>query len=262
MTNQTRRRCRTILPEGIQCTRQALSGHERCYPHGRAHRRSQVPASQMACDIPLLDTHAAIQQVCTDITRGLFAGTLDPAVARVVISSLRIATATLPRPVSPRSTKKTGKEAAEPLQPVTEIVTSPEGEELAPSDEWNIPEEKKERPWSLSEYLFRAMHPEKANEPLPEEGYMNPEKPSTDTLRVNPDDPDSLNWVPTAESATDHASGHPGTAHSVVPNQPPALQKPQPGIIKELSAAAEHHQIWTPGVRLNGGGCLSANRDP
>ena len=244
MTAETRQRCRTIEPSGYQCSSAALSGHEQCFVHGRDHRRRlSLQSSPAPIEIPLLDNPAAIQIVTSDICRALLAGTIDHATVRLLLAALRVASQTLPRPVAIKASSKKGKDLTEQRQPVTEIVTTPEGEELAPPTAWNLPEEKKERPWSLSEYLYRSMHPESAAEPLPKEGYIDPGQSSTITsgdYRAvhNASEPSA---PPATE--TEYSSAHPKMTGDAVAGEADRGRKPQPGIIKELSAIAADHRI-------------------
>jgi hypothetical protein len=79
----------------------------------------------------MLDNHAAVQVVCTDVARALAAGTLDIHIARQIGITVGIALRTLPRPAVPEAGSKKEESAAAP-EPVAEIILTPEGEEIAP----------------------------------------------------------------------------------------------------------------------------------
>ncbi len=214
-------RCRTVRPGGRRCEKAALGGNDRCHTHERDRlHRGDVINAPAVIEISLLDNHAAIQAGFTDVSRALLAGTLDHATARLLIAIFRGASQTLLRPVA----SKASKEISEPLEPVTEIITTPEGEELAPPMPWNTAEVKKERAWSLSEFLYRSIHPEKADEPLPDEPGIATEETLTITSR------DVLNAA-NAMALSEHRDAPPQSQR-----KPP---QPQPGIIPELSAVTE-----------------------
>jgi hypothetical protein len=171
--SEMRRRCRTLRPSGYQCEAPALRGGDRCFAHKRDRQRRTAPA---ALEIPLLDSHAAIQAAATDIARAVAAGTLDLNAARILNATLRVASQTLPRP-SARSRKDDA--AAQPAsEPVSEVVLTPEGEEMAPESIYQEQEVKRERTWSFAEYLYRTLHPDRRNAALPEEGYESVEESS------------------------------------------------------------------------------------
>jgi hypothetical protein len=222
-TAETLQRCRTIRPSGHQCQNAALSGHDQCFIHGRDRRRLRnVRYSPAVIEIPLLDNCAAIQIVCTDVARALAAGTIDHATARFIVSTVRVAAQCLPRPAAPKASSKAGKESAEPPEPVAAIVTTAEGEELAPPTPYAVrgeKEEKKEAPWSLSRFLYHQMRPEKANAPLPPEGYI---------------DPHDANVIPSGDETNLAPRPEPGRQKAAEHNKPKPA--PQPGILPELTA--------------------------
>ena len=276
------RRCRSIGPHGRQCPDPALRDGFFCYTHRRDRTRaSALCAAPAIIEVPLLDSHAAIQSVATEVARALAAGTIDAAAVRGYQSMLAIALRTLPRPTSrAASSAKAGAAAEAPKSggapsptagsrssatrsavpgsgrasstpaettndaPLTEIVITPEGEELAPDIPYHAPEAKKERVWSFAEYLYRTAHPERAHEPLPEEGYIDPEKGSSipDPNAAQPAAPASAEAVsgnaisrnPVSEDTASTTSHH-------TPPQPEAASpthQPIAGILPELQAVA------------------------
>ncbi|MBB6144042.1 hypothetical protein HNQ77_001994 [Silvibacterium bohemicum] len=178
MTNpsqsKVRRRCRALRPSGYQCEAPALRGGDHCFAHDRDRRRRTAPA---ALEIPLLDSHAAIQTAATDIARAVAAGTLDLNAARILNATLRVAAQTLPR-ASSRTRSKEDSAAQPASEPVSEIVLSPEGEEMAPETPYQEQEVKQERTWSFAEYLYRTLHPDSPDAALPEAGYESPDENS------------------------------------------------------------------------------------
>jgi hypothetical protein len=103
MTTEIRQRCRTIQPSGHQWQSAALSGHDHCFFHGRDSRRLRnVKYSPAIIEVPLLDNHAVIQVVVTDLARGLAAGILDLNIARQIAAILAVALRNLPRSAASR----------------------------------------------------------------------------------------------------------------------------------------------------------------
>jgi hypothetical protein len=239
-TTEIRQRCRTVRPDGHQCPDAALSGHEQCYPHGRDRRRLRnIRYAPAVIEIPLLDNRAAIQVVCTDVARAIAAGTIDFVAARLINASLRVAAQTLPRPTAPRAASQKEQQRAPEL--LAEIVVTPEGEELAPPTPYRGPEEKeekKERVWSFSEYLYRNAYPERAAEPLPEEGYIDPGKgpiiPTTGRLEVNNPEPAKPHQPEADPSSTVNTGGINSEGRKPEVEQQQAV----PGILPELEAVA------------------------
>jgi len=221
-TTQPRQRCRHLQPSGHQCPSAALNGHRDCYVHGSDRRRrgnvSQAPA---VIEIPLLDNRAAIQAVCTDLARALAAGTIDLKIAHEIGVLVRLALATLPPLPRPRARKD---DPSADSEAVAEVILTPEGEEIAPEAPYTSPEDTKEPEWSFAEYLYRKTYPEKASEPLPPEGYVDPEKGSI----IPPSQPQH----------EPHTNGGnmSGEAEITGPAQPG--QQPKPGILPELNAVA------------------------
>ena len=220
---ETRQRCRTIRPSGHQCPSAALRGHEHCFFHGRDRRRLRnVRYSPAIIEIPILDNYAAVQVVCTDVARALAAGTIDIHIARQIDITVGIALRTLPRPAVPEAGSKKEESAAAAPEPVAEIILTPEGEEIAPVTPYDEANGKPKRVWSFAEFLYRKAFPEHDGEPLPESGYVDPEKGSA--LSPGPE--------PHPESAQ---------PHSILPapyENPPSIHQPKPGILPDLQASA------------------------
>jgi hypothetical protein len=225
---ETRQRCRTLRPSGHQCRAAALRGHDHCFFHGRDSRRLRnVKYSPAVIEIPLLDNHAAIQVVCTDVARALAAGTLDINIARQIGVTVGIALRTLPRLAAPATGSK--KEESAAPEPVAEIVLTPEGEEIAPETEYHGSNGRQERVWSLSEYLYRKAFPRQAGEPLPEEGYIDPAKGSILPSQPQPGEPDPLHLQPLKRIQPNPPSPAPD-------RNPESSHQPTPGILPELQA--------------------------
>jgi len=88
--------CRAIKTDGHRCRGLALDGLHLCYHH--FHHRHPALADKDHISVPLLEDHASIQLVMTQIVHGLFAHTLDPVRARTAIWAAQVAAYTLPRP--------------------------------------------------------------------------------------------------------------------------------------------------------------------
>ena len=251
-TAEVRLRCRHLQPSGHKCPSPALSGHPHCYIHGSDRRRLRnVKVVPAVIDIPLLDNHIAIQAVCTDIARALVAGTLDINTARQILSALSIAARTLPRPIS-ASRSKSKQDKPEAPEPVAEIVRTPEGEELAPETPYDASAGKKEREWSFAEYLYRKTYPERANEPLPEEGYVDPEKGSS-----IPDQPALGQPYPLEAILPKPKENHQAEAAGIAQEEGNSQgvkepnQNPEPGILPDLQAMATGDEQAAPRLRFH-----------
>jgi len=95
-----RPRCRALTVDGHRCKNYVVGGLHLCYCHYRNRRPALPEPSQVS--VPLLNDHASIQLVATQVVQGLLSLRLDPIRARSVLAGLRIAALTLPRPARPR----------------------------------------------------------------------------------------------------------------------------------------------------------------
>jgi hypothetical protein len=94
-----RPRCRALTVDGRRCKNFVVGGLHLCFSHYR-NRRPALPHPTRV-SVPLLENHAAIQLVTTQVVQGLLSLRLDPLRARVALAALRIAALTLPRPARP-----------------------------------------------------------------------------------------------------------------------------------------------------------------
>ena len=126
ITPDTQQRCCYIKPDGTQCRNRALRGHYYCFPHRREHRRDRG-LGVMNFEVPLLDSHSAVQQVATDLARRFSQanGCMEFDFVRLMNGILRIAALTLPRPA------QTGENPQPPEETVYETILDPKGVELA-----------------------------------------------------------------------------------------------------------------------------------
>jgi hypothetical protein len=171
MTAEAREKmqCRYIKSDGHPCRGLALRGHLYCFTHGRDFRRqAAIHCSPAQIQVPRLDNRADIQQLITDVARALAAGTIDHATARLLMAAARLASRHLPPP--PALAALTSEETAP--EPVEEVVTGPNGEDLAPKTPYLAGSAKAERKWSFSEFLYHSVYPGNENKPLPESGYL------------------------------------------------------------------------------------------
>ena len=91
-----RERCRAITTDGHRCKNGATYNGHLCWPH--AHHRHPVLPDPTHVVIPLLEDHASIQLVLSQVTHGLLTHKLDTDRARTIIYSCQIAASTMPRP--------------------------------------------------------------------------------------------------------------------------------------------------------------------
>src|ERR1700691_3600219 len=88
--------CRAIKTDGTRCNGIVLKGLHLCWSH--FHHRHPALADKDHISIPLLEDHASIQLVMTQIVHGLLSMKLEPARARTAIWAAQVAAYTLPRP--------------------------------------------------------------------------------------------------------------------------------------------------------------------
>ncbi len=101
-------RCRAITTDGHRCKSGALYEGHLCWPH--FHHRHPVLPDPTHVSIPLLEDHASIQLVLSQVAHGLLTHKLDSERARALIYTCQVANATLPRPPrmpSPQPTQPT-----------------------------------------------------------------------------------------------------------------------------------------------------------
>jgi hypothetical protein len=93
---ETPPQCRSLTVEGRRCKNDALDHSHLCYSHAR-HRHPTLPhPAQVA--VPLLEDHAAVRLVATQVIHGLLSHNIETDRARTVLYALQIAAAALPRP--------------------------------------------------------------------------------------------------------------------------------------------------------------------
>ncbi len=145
-----KRRCRCLRTNGIQCNSWTLGDHGNfCYTHSH-YRHPECPRKGSKIVMPLLEDHSAIQLVLSQLAHGIFSGALDNASARTLAYICQVAAFTLPRPAAPNA-----KSAPATIQePVAEIVTTPDGEHLAPIEKYQGPTGTFEPQWSFSKYMY------------------------------------------------------------------------------------------------------------
>ncbi len=87
--------CRAVTTAGQRCKNDALDNSHLCYSHAR-HRHPTLPHPTQV-SIPLLEDHASVQLVTTQIVHGLLTLKMDPERARTILYALSIVASTLPR---------------------------------------------------------------------------------------------------------------------------------------------------------------------
>jgi len=164
--------CRYLKASGEPCRGLALRGQLYCFTHGRDLRRyANTSGTPVHIHVPRLDNRADIQQLLTDVARAVASATIDHAAARLLLALARLASSQLP-PSRPLRSSQPGEEQSQPA-PVEEVVSGPNGEELAPEAPYREDAGKPAREWSFAEYLYHKTNPGNEDKPLPEEGYGN-----------------------------------------------------------------------------------------
>ncbi|MGA7521433.1 MAG: hypothetical protein WBW84_03070, partial [Acidobacteriaceae bacterium] len=93
-TPEEKPRCRAITTSGHRCKSNAMHKSHLCYPHS-VHRNPVLPDPTHVA-IPVLEDHASVQLVLSQITHGLLSNKLDPERARALIYACQVAAATMP----------------------------------------------------------------------------------------------------------------------------------------------------------------------
>lgn len=99
--------CRAIKTDGTRCNGVVLKGLHLCWSH--FHHRHPALADKDHISIPLLEDHASIQLVMTQIVHGLLSMKLDPARAKAAIWAAQVAAYTLPRPARLKGNEPVGE---------------------------------------------------------------------------------------------------------------------------------------------------------
>ncbi len=168
-----RRRCRYLTVSGRPCQQNPLIGEDFCHQHGK-HRHPICP-SGLKVVVPLIENSETVQLVSTQVTQGLFAGTIDPWRAGKILYALQVAAMTFPRPARLQPVK------AEPVEPVTEVFESPEGELLGPAEFAPAAPGRFDSVWSWDKFRYEQ-ECERLGRPkpetpadMPESGWLNEE---------------------------------------------------------------------------------------
>ena len=93
---EPREKCRAITTDGHRCKNGATYNGHLCWPH--AHHRNPVLPDPSHVVVPLLEDHASVQLVLSQVTHGLLTNKLDPERARAIIYACQVTAVTLPRP--------------------------------------------------------------------------------------------------------------------------------------------------------------------
>lgn len=145
-----KRRCRALRVNGVQCNAVSLRGGNFCFKHEH-HRYPRLPSRSDRISIPLLEDHASIQLLATQVAQGLLADTLDPARAGKILYACQVAGFSLPRPIRPAQSPD-----AKPIpqEPVTEVAIHSDGFPLGPDEKYSGPNGAFQPSWSFSKYLY------------------------------------------------------------------------------------------------------------
>lgn len=166
-----RRRCRYLTVGGHPCKQNPLIGEDFCFQHGK-HRHPVCP-SGLKVVVPLIENAETVQLVSTQVTQGLFAGTLDPWRAGKILYALQVAAMTFSRPARLQPVK------VEPVEPVTEVFESPDGELLGPAAIPPAAPARFDSVWSFDKFRYEQ-ECERLGQPapqtpadMPQSGWLN-----------------------------------------------------------------------------------------
>jgi hypothetical protein len=143
--------CRAITTAGQRCKNDALDNSHLCYSHAR-HRHPTLPHPTQV-SIPLLEDHASVQLVTTQVIHGLLTLKMEPDRARTILYALSIVASTLPRfarlpAPNPPSAPNPEPGARHPEPDHTQVHTltldeygpiSADGDQPAPNAHWSRP---------------------------------------------------------------------------------------------------------------------------
>jgi len=116
--NQPKPRCRAIKTDGHRCKNPATWSGHLCWPH--AHHRNPVLPDPSHVVVPLLEDHASVQLVLSQVAHGLLTHKLEVDRARALIQLCQVASFTLPRPPRMPTPKP------DPPDPMTRATQKPE----------------------------------------------------------------------------------------------------------------------------------------
>jgi len=101
------RKCRHLMPTGVNCKAASLKGKPYCYAHARLHHlKTASPIRAMKnLRLPVLIDHNAIQVARTMVMDALASGRIDTKCANQILYGIEIAS----QIVAPTSHRKPGK---------------------------------------------------------------------------------------------------------------------------------------------------------
>jgi hypothetical protein len=137
--SQTRPQCRSLTVEGHRCKNDALDNSHLCYSHAR-HRHPTLPHPSQTV-VPLLEDHASVRLVATQVIHGLLSHTIETDRARAVLYALQIAAFALPRPV-PQPDGPPPNPSADQVHSLALDEEGPiaaDGDQPAPNTHWHLP---------------------------------------------------------------------------------------------------------------------------
>lgn len=178
-----KRTCRYLTVRGLPCQQNPLIGQDFCYQHGK-HRHPVCPSGPTAT-IPLIENSETVQLITSQVAQGLFAQTLDPIRAGKILYACQVAAMTFPRPARLQPVQ------AQPVEPVTEVFESPDGELLGPAECTPASRARFDAAWSFDKFRYEQ-ECERLGQPLPQTpadmpaaGWLNPDDLERITEQAN-----------------------------------------------------------------------------
>jgi hypothetical protein len=148
IARDTHRVCRYLTVRGLPCRQRPLIGQDFCYQHGK-HRHPVCPSGPNVV-VPLIENPETVQLITTQVTQGIFAGTIDSVRAGKILYACQVAALTFPRPAR----LKPAQEQATPAEPVTEVFEAPDGELLGPAESTPAAPATFGEVWSYDKYRY------------------------------------------------------------------------------------------------------------
>ena len=146
-----KRRCRSLTVKGIQCRQAAMHRFDYCSQHfNRGPHAFPRPGH---ITVPLLEDHASIQLMCTQVFHAVVNLEMAPEVANQALRACRIAGTTLPRPARLKASDR-----PEPTpEAVSDFSADEYGNWIGPREAYRGPDQVFEPTWAWSKYMYECL---------------------------------------------------------------------------------------------------------
>ncbi len=181
--------CRSLTVDGMQCRNRALRGKDFCYSHLRYRNSPNLPPPDKMV-VPLLENHASIRLVLSQILNGILAREIPPDIGGKSIYCCQVALSSLPRPAAPAAQAAAAAPETSP-EPVADVATDDQGNPIGPLQPWFGPTGAFEPVWSMAKYMYEQQC-EQLGKPkptcaadMPPSGWLTPAEAKEDPEAFN-----------------------------------------------------------------------------